>query len=132
MVIAAAYGPMGQWQKEHRLASGVKTFIYPVKDLNQAKIVFAALLGAQPSVDSPYYVQFEVGDQRLGLDPNGHSRGFTGSVGYWEVEDINARYQELLAAGATEHEAPKDVGGGAMIASVKDTDGNVVGIMQSS
>ncbi len=110
--------------------SGVKTFIYPVKDLDQAKAVFGALLGAEPTVDSPYYVQFEVGDQRLGLDPNGHVRGFTGSVGYWEVEDIETRYQELLAAGATEHEAPKDVGGGAMIASVKDADGNVIGLMQ--
>lgn len=109
------------------MASGVKTFIYPVKDLDQAKAVFGALLGAEPSVDAPYYVQFEVGDQRLGLDPNGHARGFTGSVGYWEVEDVNARYGELLAAGATEHEAPKDIGG-ALIASVRDADGNVIGI----
>lgn len=114
------------------MASGVKTFIYPVKDLDQAKTIFGALLGAEPTVDSPYYVQFEVGDQRLGLDPNGHSRGFSGSVGYWEVEDIDARYQKLLAAGATEHEAPKDIGGGGMIASVRDADGNVIGIMQSA
>ena len=114
------------------MASGVKTFIYPVKDLDQSKAVFGALLGAEPTVDEPYYVQFDVGDQRLGLDPTGHSRGFSGSVGYWEVEDIAVRYQELLAAGATEHEAPKDVGGGLMIASVKDADGNVIGIMQSA
>ena len=114
------------------MASGVKTFIYPVRDLDQGKAVFGALLGAEPTVDSPYYVQFEVGDQRLGLDPSGHSRGFTGSVGYWDVEDITARYQELLAAGATEHEAPKDVGGGARIASVRDADGNIIGLMQSA
>ena len=114
------------------MASGVRTFIYPVRDLDGAKAVFGALLGASPDVDTPYYVQFQVGDQRLGLDPNGHARGFTGSVGYWEVEDINARYQELLAAGATEHESPKDVGGGALIASVRDADGNVIGLMQST
>ncbi len=114
------------------MASGVKTLIYPVKDLDRAKAIFGALLGAEPSVDSPYYVQFEVGDQRLGLDPNGHTRGFPGSVGYWEVEDINARFQELLAAGATEHESPKDVGNGALIASVKDADGNVIGLIQSA
>jgi len=112
------------------MASGVKTLIYPVKDLDRAKALFGALLGAKPSVDSPYYVQFEVGDQRLGLDPNGHTRGFPGSVGYWEVEDVNARFQELLAAGATEHESPKDVGNGALIASVKDADGNVIGLIQ--
>jgi predicted enzyme related to lactoylglutathione lyase len=113
------------------MSAGVKTFIYPVKDLEQAKTLYGALLGAAPEVDSPYYVQFNVGDQRLGLDPNGHSRGFSGSVGYWEVEDIHARFQELLAAGATEHESPKDVGGGALIASVIDADGNVIGLIQS-
>ncbi|MBA2247245.1 MAG: glyoxalase [Chloroflexia bacterium] len=112
------------------MASGVKTFIYPVKDLDRAKSLFGALLGAEPTVDSPYYVQFEIGDQRLGLDPNGHTRGFPGSVGYWEVEDINARFHELLAAGATEHESVKDVGNGALIASVNDADGNVIGLIQ--
>ncbi len=112
------------------MASGVKIFIYPVKDLDRAKSLFGALLGTKPAVDSPYYVQFDIGDQRLGLDPNGHSGGFPGSVGYWEVEDINARFQELLAARATEHEGPKDVGNGALIASVNDADGNVIGLIQ--
>ena len=114
------------------MASGVKTFIYPVQDLDRAKSVFGALLGAEPDIDSPYYVQFQVGDRRLGLEPGGHTRGFTGSVGYWEVEDINARVAALLAAGATEHEAPRDIGGGALIASVRDADGNVIGLMQST
>ena len=112
------------------MPSGVKIFIYPVKDLDRAKTVFSALLGAEPTIDSPYYVQYDLGDQRLGLDPNGHTRGFPGSVGYWEVEDINARFQELLAAGAEEHEPVKDVGNGALIASVKDADGNVIGLIQ--
>jgi predicted enzyme related to lactoylglutathione lyase len=112
------------------MASGVFTVIYPVKDIERAKTLFGALLGAAPDVDSPYYVQFNVGDQRLGLDPNGHARGFPGSVGYWEVDDINAHVQALLAAGAEEHEAVKDVGGGTLIASVKDADGNVIGLIQ--
>jgi predicted enzyme related to lactoylglutathione lyase len=112
------------------MASGVYVVVYPVKDLDRAKTVYGTLAGAAPDVDSPYYVQFNIGDQRLGLDPNGHTRGFPGSVGYWEVEDINARVQELIAAGAEEHEAVKDVGNGALIASVKDADGNVIGLIQ--
>ncbi len=64
------------------MASGVKTFIYPVTDLDRSKALFGALLGAEPAIDSPYYVQFEIGDQKLGLDPSGHTRGFSGSVGY--------------------------------------------------
>lgn len=113
------------------MASGVKTILYPVEDLDRAKAFYGALLDATPDVDTPYYAQFVVGDdQRLGLDPNGHARGFSGSVGYWEVEDVNARFRELLTAGATEHEAPRDVGNGALIASVKDADGNVIGLIQ--
>jgi predicted enzyme related to lactoylglutathione lyase len=114
------------------MASGLFTIIYPVKDIERAKALFGALLGAEPDVDSPYYVQFNVGEQRLGLDPNGHARGFPGSVGYWEVEDIRASFQELLTAGAQEHEGVKDVGNGALIASVKDADGNVIGLIQSA
>ena len=87
-------------------------------------------LGAEPAVDSPYDVPFEIGDQRLALDPNGHPRGVPGSAGYREVEEISARFQELLAAGAAEHESPKDAGNGAPIASVKDADGNVIGLIQ--
>ncbi|HEY7030034.1 MAG TPA: VOC family protein [Thermomicrobiales bacterium] len=112
------------------MASGVYVVVYPVRDLDRAKSVFGALVGAEPTHDSPYYVQYDLGDQRLGLDPNGHTRGFPGSVGYWEVEDINARVRELIAAGAQEHEAVKDIGNGALIASVKDADGNVIGLIQ--
>lgn len=56
------------------MSSGVKTIIYPVRTREQAKAVFGALLGAGPTINSPYYVQFETGDLRTGLDPNGHAR----------------------------------------------------------
>jgi hypothetical protein len=36
----------------------------------------------------------------------------------------------LLDAGAEVHQAVKDVGGGKLIASVKDADGNVIGLLQ--
>ena len=37
----------------------------------------------------------------------------------------------LVGAGAEVHQEVKDVGGGKLIASVKDTDGNVIGLLQS-
>lgn len=114
------------------MSSGAKTVIQPVKSLDRAKALYGALLGATPEFDAPYDVQFNIGDQRLGLDPNGHTRGFPGSAGYWEVEDIIARFQELLAAGAQEHEGIKDVGNGALIASAKDAGGNFIGLIQST
>jgi predicted enzyme related to lactoylglutathione lyase len=113
------------------MTSGLSVVVYPVKDLAGAKTLYGRLLGVEPYADEPYYVGFRLGDLELGLDPNGHSHGMTGPVGYWEVDDIEATLERLLAAGAEEQQAIRDVGGGKLIASVKDADGNVTGLMQS-
>ena len=112
------------------MTAGAKTIIYPVRDLAAAKAVFRALLGADPVLDQPYYVQFGTAGQEVGLDPAGHGKGMTGAVNYWHVDDIKATIAALLAAGAQEVQAVTDVGGGRLIASVKDADGNVVGVLQ--
>ncbi len=75
--------------------------IHPVHDLAAAKAVYAALLGVEPTMDEPYYVGFDIGDQHLGLDPNGHRKGMTGPVGYWNVDDIEKSVTSLTEAGAT-------------------------------
>jgi predicted enzyme related to lactoylglutathione lyase len=111
---------------------GVKTIIFPVKDLAKAKTLYSELLGVKPYADEPYYVGFSAAGQEIGLDPNGHSQGMTGPVGYWHVDDINKSLQALLDAGAEAQQAVKDVGGGKLIASVKDADGNVIGLIQSA
>jgi predicted enzyme related to lactoylglutathione lyase len=113
------------------MTSGIKTIIYPVKDLAQAKTLYATLTGEAPYADEAYYVGFRVGDQDVGLDPNGHSRGMTGPVGFWHVDDIKKTLSLLADAGAETHEPIRDVGGGKLIATVKDADGNVVGLVQS-
>lgn len=110
---------------------GFRTFIYPVKDIAQAKTLYSQLLGVEPYADEAYYVGFRVGDQEIGLDPNGHNQGMTGPVGYWHVTGIAERLQLLLDAGAQAVQAVKDVGGGKLIASVKDADGNMIGLVQS-
>jgi predicted enzyme related to lactoylglutathione lyase len=109
----------------------LKTIIYPVKDLAKAKALYGTLLGVEPLMDEPYYVGFKVEDQDIGLDPNGHSQGMTGPVGYWEVDDINESLKALLGTGAEEQQGIKGVGGGKLIATVKDADGNMIGLMQS-
>ncbi len=109
-----------------------KTVIYPVRDLARAKELFGALLGVTPNMDQPYYVNYRVGDQDVGLDPNGHSQGMTGAAAYWHVEDIQASLNQLLAAGATEFKAVRDVGGGKLVATLKDADGNLVGLVQEA
>ncbi len=68
----------------------------------------------------------------VGLDPHGHSQGMTGPIGYWQVNDINASVTALLDAGAHVQQEVKDIGGGKLIASVKDADGNITGLIQSA
>ena len=81
-------------------------------------------------MDEAYYVGFKVDGQDVGLDPNGHSRGMTGPVGYWHVDDINETLETLLAAGAETQEPIRDVGGGRLIATLRDADGNPIGLLQ--
>jgi predicted enzyme related to lactoylglutathione lyase len=106
---------------------GIKTVIYPVKDLAKAKAVYGALAGVEPYADAPYYVGYKVNGQDVGLDPNGHRHGMTA---YWHVDDVRATLQALVAAGAETVEEPRDVGGGTLIATLKDADGNVIGLRQ--
>ena len=109
---------------------GIKTVLHPVSDLAAAKPVYAALLGVAPQTDSEYYVGFEAAGQQIGLVPGGGPQGMTSPVAYWHVPDIETKLAEVTAAGATVKEAPHDVGGGRLVASVTDPDGNVLGLLQ--
>ncbi|MET8944311.1 VOC family protein [Streptomyces sp. NPDC004542] len=112
------------------MTAGLQTIIYPVKDLEKAKPLFTALLGVEPYADAPYYVGFKAAGQDVGLDPDGHAQGMTGPVPYWHVTDLQERLAALLEAGAELRQDVRDVGNGRLIASVKDPDGNLVGLLQ--
>src|SRR3954467_14430891 len=112
------------------MTEGIKTIIYPVGDITQAKKLYSALLGVEPIADQPYYVGYRVGNQDIALDPNGHKQGMTGPISYWHVDDLKKTLDSLLAAGAETQQDVRDVGGGKLLATVKDADGNVIGIIQ--
>jgi predicted enzyme related to lactoylglutathione lyase len=109
---------------------GIKTVLHPVSDLAAAKPVYAALLGIAPQTDGPYYVGFQAEGQQIGLVPSGGPQGMTSPVAYWHVLDIEAKLAEVIAAGATVNEPLRDVGGGRLVASVADADGNILGLLQ--
>jgi predicted enzyme related to lactoylglutathione lyase len=109
---------------------GIKTVLHPVADVEKAKAVYSALLGVSPQADSSYYVGFDVAGQHIGLLPKGGPQGLTSPVAYWHVDDIEAKLAEVTAAGATVTDAPKEVGGGRVVASVSDADGNILGLIQ--
>src|ERR1700704_4121919 len=109
---------------------GIKTVLHPVSDLEKAKPVYAALLGVQPQADASYYVGFDAAGQQIGLVPGGGQEGMTSPVAYWHVADIEAKLAEVTAAGASVKDPPRDVGGGRLVATVTDPDGNVLGLLQ--
>jgi predicted enzyme related to lactoylglutathione lyase len=110
------------------MTTGMKTIVYPVSDLAATKATYAALLG-EPHTDSPYYIGFNVDGQEVGLNPNGHAQGMTGPVGYWHVPDVEAALSALEEAGAKRQGDPQDVGGGTLLATALDADGNPIGLI---
>jgi predicted enzyme related to lactoylglutathione lyase len=109
---------------------GAKTLLHPVTDLAKAKPVYTALLGVEPMADSEYYVGYEAEGQQIGLVPGGGPQGMTTPVAYWHVADIEAKVAEVLAAGATLKDPPRNVGGSRLVATFADPDGNVLGLIQ--
>jgi predicted enzyme related to lactoylglutathione lyase len=114
------------------MTHGLKTIVYPVRDIGPAKALFQTLLGVEPYADEPYYAGFRTDTHEIGLDPNGHAKGMTGPVPYWTVTDVRRTLAELLEAGAKLLQDVQDVGGGTLIASVQDPDGNLVGLFQNA
>jgi predicted enzyme related to lactoylglutathione lyase len=109
---------------------GIKTVLHPVSDLPKARAVYEALLGIAPQADSDYYVGFDVEGQHIGLVPSGGPQGMTSPVTFWEVPDIEAKLAEVTAAGAAVKEPAHGVGGGRLVATFTDPDGNVLGLLQ--
>jgi predicted enzyme related to lactoylglutathione lyase len=109
---------------------GIQTILYPVTDLTKAKKMFTKLLGMEPQNDEVYYAGYRVGDQDIGLVPNGRQQGMLGTVAYVLVADINKSLQSLVEDGGKTLQPARDVGYGKMVAIVQDPDGNMIGLMQ--
>jgi predicted enzyme related to lactoylglutathione lyase len=110
---------------------GLRTVIYHVADLANAKEWYAKVLGVNPYFDQPFYVGFNIGGYELGLDPNGAPRGAGGAVAFWGVKEIESVAADLVSKGARLSSAVTDVDGGIKVATVLDPDGNVFGIIEN-
>ncbi len=111
-------------------SQGLRTTIYKVDDLKQAKIWYAKAFGTEPYFDEEYYVGFNIAGYELGLLPEEKSGIKTENVlSYWSVEDIIDSYDKMVSSGAKELETPNEVGGGILVALVKDPWQNVIGLI---
>jgi predicted enzyme related to lactoylglutathione lyase len=112
---------------------GLRTVIYQVSDLEQAKIWYSRALGIDPYFDEPFYVGFSVGGYELGLDPDSSKAvaGSSGVVAYWGVENAEEALRHLLELGAQKHNDVQDVGGDIRVATVLDPFGNIFGLIEN-
>ncbi len=110
------------------MAKSIKLLVYPAKDIEKAKMFYSKFLGVEPYVAGPYYVGYRVGDLEVGLDPNAK----VGPIAYTDVADIKASLKQMTDAGAEIVQDIKNVARGLLVAQVKDTNGNVVGLRQQS
>jgi methylmalonyl-CoA/ethylmalonyl-CoA epimerase len=108
------------------------------EDLGRASAFYADLLGAEPlaTYDPPGLVFFDLDGVRLLLD-----RGAPSALHYLRVDDIDATVERLRAAGVTVESEPHVIfgheddtlgpaGTDEWMAFVKDSEGNVVGLVE--
>jgi len=118
--------------KEAGMFLGLRTVKYEVQDVAKAKEWYSKVFGVQPYFDEPaYYVGYNVGGYELGLvpEPKASAKRDAAGVAYWGVEDIGASYKRLIDLGATSVSEVQDVGGGILVAELRDPFGNVLGII---
>jgi predicted enzyme related to lactoylglutathione lyase len=109
---------------------GLRTVIYPVPDLSEAKAWYAKVLAQQPYFDQPFYVGFSVGGFELGLIPNSRP-GVIGPQPLWGVTNADSALARLIEFGAGPLEPVADVGDGIRVAAVTDPFGNRLGIIEN-
>lgn len=121
---------------EPPFSGGVSAVRLQADDLAAARAWYADLLGGEPSSEREGYVEWRVGphDHVLGIvhRPSVPAAGRDGSVASWQVDDADATLADLLARGATAHEAVRDLGDGYRGGVVIDPFGNVLGIRQGA
>ena len=108
---------------------GLRTVIYPARDLAASRAWFTRLLGFEPYFDEPFYVGYAVGGYELGLDPNADPAA--GPITYWGVASVDDELAALVAGGATLRTPVQDVGDGIRVATVLEPGGSVLGIIEN-
>jgi predicted enzyme related to lactoylglutathione lyase len=107
--------------------TGLRTVIYPARDLAAAKTWWSQLLGVEPYFDEPFYVGFAVAGYELGLLPDADPAD--GALVYWGVDDVPAAVAQALAGGAVEHAPVAEVGDGIVTATVRTPAGSIFGLI---
>lgn len=84
---------------------GLRTTIYKVSDIEEARDWYAKAFDTKAYFDEPYYVGFNIGGYELGLQSEEVTKDekIESVVSYWGVEKIQEVYDRLISLGATEN-----------------------------
>lgn len=113
---------------------GLRTTIYKVTEVDAAKEWYTKTFETPPYFDEPFYVGFDIAGYELGLQPEEETEATNKTANvetYWGVADVVTEFDRFISLGATAHEEPQEVGGGIIVATVKDPWGNVIGLIHN-
>lgn len=113
------------------MLKGIKTIVYHVSNLEEAKLWYSEIFGIKPYFDESFYVGFNIGGYELGLDPSSaeYSDG-NNSITYWNVEEIDAAFAHFKSKNVILHQEIHAVGDGIRLGSIRDPFGNVIGLIE--
>ena len=109
----------------------IETAIQFVSDLEASKAWYADLLGVEPTVYEAPFFKFDEHACVI-LAPSAAGTGRRGTGIWFEVENVDAAFQELGARGYKINEAaPFDIPPGKLV-TLNDPDGNLIGFIDNS
>ena len=117
----------------------------PAKDVARARRFYEQKIGLKPDAEIAGGVSYKFGDHTACfLYDAGDSAGTSkASQAFWQVKDVAREVQELRARGVVfEHYGPEDIpgmtmegdiatGGGTKAAWFKDSEGNIMALIQT-
>ena len=114
--------------------SRIAQIAIPVRDLERAKSFYGEALALTHLFDAPPGLAFyQCGETRLMLSPPAGPDTETGSILYYNVDDVAATHRVLTARGIAFEEEPHQVaeveGRAIMMAVCRDSEGNYVGLI---
>ncbi|CAN7614540.1 VOC family protein [Paenibacillus sp. LjRoot56] len=123
---------------------GMANVSFWAEDVNEARVWYTKLLGAEPyfqapNPETPAYIEYRIGDYQneLGIidkkysPPAANMAGAGGATLYWHVDDVACMLGKLKELGATEYEPLTERGVNWFTASVVDPFGNIIGLIHS-
>jgi predicted enzyme related to lactoylglutathione lyase len=119
-------------------AAPIRAYI-PVSDLSRARNFYEKTLGLAPKEEYAGGVIYECGGAEVFMYPTRNAGTSKASQAFWQVEDVEREVAELKARGVKfeKYDMPGmnengiSTAGGAKAAWFKDSEGNIMALVQS-